>query len=109
MPPSANPLAHSDIRAVMDRALENNRGCRVAVRDIGEGYSLRQRFYTLRKLDRANAQRIFEIDDPRYGRSIYDKLSVYIAGPNEDDPEDSIWCVVEVASEERLLARVEDL
>lgn len=93
----------------MDRALENNRGCRVAIRDIGEGYSLRQRFYTLRKNDRARNEQIFESDDPRFGRSIYDALTIYVAGPNEEDPPDSLYCVIEVSSEDRLMERVEDL
>lgn len=109
MPPSHSPLAHQDIRAVMDRALENGRGCRVAIASIGEGYSLRQRFYTLRKSDRERAEKLFPNDDPRWGRSVYDALTIYVAGPNEDDPDDSLFCVIEVASEDRLMERVEDL
>lgn len=105
MPPSNSPLAHADIQAVMDRALSNGRGCRVACSSVGEAYSLRQRFYTLRKGDRENSQKIFEPEDPRYGRSVYDSLIVYPA----QDEEGGVLCVIEVSSAARLEERVEDL
>lgn len=106
---STNPLALADVRAVMDRALETGRGCRLAIASIGEGYSLRQRMYTMRKGERAEAKKIYELDDPRWGRSIYDSISIYVAGPNEDDPEDALFLVLEVSSPDRLMHRVEDI
>jgi predicted nucleic acid-binding protein len=89
----------------MDRALSNGRGCNVACSSEGEAYSLRQRIYTVRKLDRDASQRIFEPDDPRYGRSVYDALIVYPAMNDRGE----IVCTIEVSSAERLEERVEDL
>lgn len=111
MPPSSSTLAHADIQAVMDRALSNGRGCRIGCANIGEAYGLRQRFYTLRKQDREANKKIFEPEDPRWGRSVYDSLIIYPAGGDvgNGDPPNSIYCVIEVSSAERLEERVEDI
>lgn len=109
MPVSTSPLAHKDIQAIMDRALSNGRGCRVSIDSPGQGYSLRQRFYTMRLLDREANTKLFEPDDPRFGRSVYDALTVYIAAGNDEDPPDSLYLMIEVSSEERYQSRVEDL
>ena len=109
MPPTNSTLAHADIQAVMDRALANGRGCRVRCKDLGEAYSMRQRFYTARKLDREHNKRIYLPEDPRHRQSVYDALIVYPAAANEDDPSDSIWCVIETSTPNRLDERVEDL
>lgn len=109
MPVSSSPLAHRDIQAIMDRALSNGRGCRIQIANPGEGYSLRQRFYTMRLGDRAANCKVFDPEDPRYGRSVYDALTVYIASGNDEDPPESLYLMLEVSTEERLAARVEDL
>ena len=109
MPISQSPLAHSDIQAVMDRALANGRGCRILCNDYGGAHGLRQRFYTVRKLDRKRNKEIYPIEDPRHYQSIYDSLIVYPAGPGEDDPPDAFYCVIEVSSADRLNDRVEDI
>lgn len=102
---SMSPLAHADVRAVMDRALSNGRGVKIACVDIGEANSLRQRIYTMRKIDREANTKTYPEDDPRFGRSPYDALVVYPAL----DADDSTCLVIEVSTAERLNERVEDL
>ena len=109
MPPSNSTLAHADIQAVMDRALASERGCRIRCLSEGEAYSLRQRFYTMRKLDRQFNYEIYPVDDPRHRQSVYDALTIYPAGPSEDDPPGTVWCVIEKSTANRLDDRVEDL
>ena len=105
MPPSRSPLAHADIQAIMDRALGNGKGCNILCRDVGEANSLRQRFYTCRIIDREKNAKIFPPEDPRWGRSVYDALTIY---PSLND-RGEVCCTIEVSSAERLEERVEDL
>lgn len=104
MPPSTSPLAYRDIQACMDRALGNNKGIKIACSDFSEAHSLRQRFYTARKIDRELNCKIFTPDHPNYARSIYDSLIVYPA-----DDNGSPCLIIEVSTEDKLNSRVEDL
>ena len=104
MPPNSSTLAHQDIRAAMDRALENGRGVRISCDTPGDVYNLRQRFYTVRRLDRADNAKTYDTDHPLYGRSVYDTLIVYPASEGN-----TIYCVIEVSTPDRLEERIEDL
>ena len=102
---SESPLAHADIKAVLDRALANGRGVKIACASIGEARNLVQRCYTFRKIDRKSNRDIYSLDDPRYGVSVYDQLSCYPA----EEADGSPCCVIEVLSPDRLNERVQDL
>jgi hypothetical protein len=105
MPPSASPLAHKDIEATLDRALANGKGVRIFCGDQATATGLRQRVYTLRKLDRRSSLRVYTPDDPMYGKSAYDAV---ICTPRVDTNEEW-WLYIEVASPERLAEVTEDL
>jgi hypothetical protein len=104
MPTSNSPLAYGDVQAIMDRALANDRGVRVACRDVGEANNLRNKCYNLRAIDRRESRHVFKPEDRMFGRSVYDQLSFT---PMQDAGR--VFLVVEVTNEERLQARVEDL
>lgn len=80
---SENPAAYIDCRAYLDRALESERGLRITCGSYGEAINLRQRMYKARQLDQKTSMKENPVDDPKYGRSVYDKLSISI---KKDEP-----------------------
>ena len=75
MPPSPSPLAYDDIRDIADRALQSARGVRISFATEGQANNFLGRFnYFRREIDRKGSREIFPPEDPRYNRSIYDKL-----------------------------------
>lgn len=72
MPATLDSLA--DVRTVMDRALESDRGIAISFDDHRALVNLRQRAYRLRKLERDLATQTFPIGHPGRGRTAYDRL-----------------------------------
>ncbi len=105
MPPNVSPLAHKDIEECLNRALANGRGIRVFCGDYGTANALRQKAYTLRKLDRSENRKIYDPDHPSYNRSPYDAL---VLTPRQ--AADGEWFLyIEVSSPEKLQHVIEDL
>lgn len=106
MPPPTSQLAHTDILAAMDRAISNGKGVRVFCGpSLGDAVNLRQRAYRAREIDRRENRKIYEPEDPLYGRSVYDRLLMI---PRENDA-DGWFLYIEVSTSERLEDLTEDL
>lgn len=71
---STSLLAYSDCIQYLDRALEDNRGIRIRVKDIPSAMYFRLRCNQARKLDRENNAKVYDLDHPMHGRSSYDQL-----------------------------------
>lgn len=101
---SQSPLSHRDVLRILDRALSNGRGVRVACESLGKAKNLRQRCYTMRAVDRKENTRIYQPADAMYGLSVYDCLTL-------DVGEDAgvIYLIVEVSAPERLESLMQDL
>jgi len=98
-------IAHADVKAAMDRALENGRGVLIDCSSEGEAIYTRQCCYSFRKTDRRKNREIYELGHPQHGVSVYDILTFYPA-LTEDDK----WCcVIEVANANRFVGRMRDL
>ena len=82
MSTSTSILAYSDVREILDRALESPRGIEVDIPDEpgskpgGKATYFRQRAYSFRALDRKANSKIYPPDDPMHATSIYDTLVV---------------------------------
>jgi hypothetical protein len=69
----------ADLRDYLERALASERGIRVRGQESkGDATKLRQRLYSFRYADRKDSQKIYATNDPRYGKSVYDCLTVDI-------------------------------
>lgn len=98
-------LAYSDIRTILDRALENGRGVLIRCDTHGQAAHLRQRCYEWRLRDRElNAKTYPDIQDPRHASSVYDRL-IFTPANTEEGP---VLQIV-VASPERLEERIVEL
>lgn len=104
MPLSPSILSYDDVRSVMDRALANGRGVKITCETIGAAYSLRQRMYNFRKLDKRENAKVYVEGEPLHNRSIYDKLTFT---PIEEDEVPKL--VISVRSAEALDELVEEL
>lgn len=75
-----NPLSFSDVREVLDRALESPKGIRVPCETPGKAMHLRQRMNYYRAQDRKSMYEVFGADDARRGRSAFDTLIFTVDG-----------------------------
>lgn len=73
---SNSHLSYDDVRDALDRALASERGILLREESGSRLVSLRQRIHKLKSLDRKRSTKTFDSDDPRYGTSAYDTLSV---------------------------------
>lgn len=78
MPLATDSRAYEDIRPYFEKALASEKGIRVELPTKGQAVNLRQRLYTLRKLDRIASTDTFDIGDERYGVSPYDLLNIEV-------------------------------
>jgi hypothetical protein len=78
MPLSNSPMAYTDIRTAMDRALQSDKGIRVKIGEAGKAIHFRQKCYKLRLLDRKNSLNIYPKDHPMHGVSAYDSLVITV-------------------------------
>lgn len=78
MTTSTSRLAYKDCYEVMDKALVDDLGLRVKVKDVDAAYHLRMRMHTARTIARKENQQVFEEGHPMYGRSPYDILVLRI-------------------------------
>lgn len=75
--------AYKSYYDVLDRALDSDAGIRIEVESKGEAHQYRVRLHYARSLDRELNRQSRPPDDPEYGISDYDNLSVRIR--NEGD------------------------
>jgi hypothetical protein len=74
--------AYSDCLDYYERALADPHGVRVQFSDYGQAHLFTLRMHQARALQRALHRKIYTLDDVRYGRSEFDKLTV--RQPRED-------------------------
>lgn len=81
---STSPLSYGDCYAMMDAALADPLGSRIAVRkpthdaSVAEATFLRMRMHQARKLHRDQNAAVYTVDHPMHGCSMYDKLTMRI-------------------------------
>lgn len=74
--------AYKDCIEVYDKALADDQGARVKVPDHDAAVFFRMRMNNIRKILREESQKIYEKDDPKYGITPYDPLTVRIKNLN---------------------------
>ena len=63
---------------VLDEALASPKGIKLYFNDLGDCQALRFACYKVRSNERRIKKQVFPPDDPQYGTSIYDELTVRI-------------------------------
>ncbi len=78
MPLSQSPAAYTDCAALLDQALESEKGVRITCDSKGMATNLRQRLYKARQLDQKQNAESYPKGEPLHGRSVYDRLTVTV-------------------------------
>jgi len=81
MPPNPSLAAEPDARMMLDAALESEKGIRIFFPTPGRAQNFRHRCYRLINKERNASRQRWSPEDPHYGRTPYDTLSIY----REDD------------------------
>lgn len=82
--------SYSDCYEVLDRALEDELGVRVQMKDRDAAIFFRMRVHQARKINRRDNVDQYEVGHPMHGASVYDKLMVRIKHEGE-----AVWIYVE--------------
>lgn len=82
---STNRLAFTDVFDVFDKALSASKGVRLPFDSKNEATYFRMRMNQARAVDRNESKKVYPKDDPMYGQSQYDILSIRLIGPIEDE------------------------
>lgn len=85
--PNKDHSTFSDVQEIFDRALTSPHGVRSKQLTRSHAINLRARFNYFRTLDRRENAKIYQGDDPRRYRSIYDELVLEI--PPKGSPDDT--------------------
>lgn len=80
---SHNPGAYGDCHEILNRALEDKSGVRVAVESYNTGVHLRMRLQMARELDRRENKKTYPDDHPMHNRSVWDAFVVRIKANGE--------------------------
>lgn len=96
--------AYEDCLDYFEQALGQPSGIRVKFEEYGQAHLFTMRMHQARSLQRALHKRLYPSEDPRYGRTEFDKLMV--RQPRQDT-EDFWWVYIE-RSNSRVM-RVEPL
>lgn len=84
--------AYDDCLDYFQQALDDTHGLRLRFADYGQANIFTLRMHQARALQRQLHRRLYDANDPRYGRSEYDKLMV--RQPRQDT-EDMWWVYIE--------------
>jgi len=101
--------AYEDCDKLFDQALAKPKGIRVCL-GAGEdakkaAHYLRMRMNHYRQLQRRESMKVYDRTDPRYGKSLYDKLYVRLA----EDEASEWWLYIDPAGQEALIVAIEDI
>ncbi len=88
---STSRLSYQDCYEFMDHAMEDDKGARIIFKSRDEATFYRMRCHTARVINRTDNRRIYEIGDPLYDASIYDKLTFRI----KEDEDGKFWVYAE--------------
>lgn len=75
--------AYDDCLDYFEQALADSHGLRAEFNDYGQAHLFTMRMHQARALQRSLHRRLYPEDDPRWGRSDFDRLMV--RQPREDD------------------------
>lgn len=75
---SKSPRANADVREILIRATESEKGVRIRLKTKAEAMLLQRRLNTERVRDRKQSEKMFTPDDPSYGTSDFDAYSFRI-------------------------------
>lgn len=93
--------AHVDCRAFLLRVLESERGA-AAVFDVkGKALNFRQRCYSHTRAVKKMNMKLYQPDEPMYGKSEYDTISLFI------EEKDGKWWVKGYATPEAAATAME--
>jgi hypothetical protein len=67
-------LANEDIRALMDKAVESEKGLRLLLPDRGQCVRVMWQCYNVRRADRKLMCEIYQPEEPQFNKSEYDIL-----------------------------------
>lgn len=81
---SKSIMSYKDCRALLDRALESERGLKVSVGTYGEAVRLRSRIHNFRRMDARENSRVHPSDHPLHNASVYDELVIMIPNKGPD-------------------------
>jgi hypothetical protein len=84
--------AYDDCFTIFDAALET--GTRVCFATYGEAHIFMMRMHMARDLQRKETKRMYPPEDPRWGKTLYDRLIV--RSPRKDD-NGEYWVYIEAA------------
>ena len=90
-----NISAYGDCIKYFDDAVAAPRGIRIPVGSDGEAHHLRLRLNHARVLLRDEAKRLYERNDPRWGKSEYDAFRVTKRDPASGPGEPGGWVYIE--------------
>lgn len=88
---SNSVFSYEDIRQLFDKALASERGLRIKLNKTGAAHNLRQRMSYYRQLDRRENKKIYQPDNPLWGRSQYDVLILKITEADAADTENEAY------------------
>lgn len=71
-------LSFQDCFALMDGALAAAKGTRIKFLDYGSAWQMRLRLHAARRIDRRDNAKIYPIEHPLHGHSIYDEITCRI-------------------------------
>ena len=111
----APPESLADARVMLDRAMEAENGVRITFESRAHALRFRHRLYAMRKRDREQAKKAYEVGDPRGERSPYDCLAFFVGVLDGDtltvgSSDSTVWTLTITRSETPYGAlKVEDL
>ena len=88
---STSRLSYQDCYEFMDHAMEDDKGARIIFKSRDEATFYRMRCHTARQINRTDNRRIYEVGDPLFDASIYDKLVFRI----KEDQDGQFWVYAE--------------
>jgi hypothetical protein len=91
---SSSHLSYGDCYAVMDKALEDTHGVRVAQPDMNSCTYFRMRLHQARSIDRRRNCSVYEEGDALFNTSQYDPLVIRI----RQSDDEQFWVYVEKSS-----------
>ncbi len=71
-----------DIFEILDQAVENKEGIKIKFKTQAQATKFAHRAYRARIIDRKQQMLVNEVDDPKYGISVYDILSIRKLDPD---------------------------
>lgn len=80
MPHASGTNSYPDARALMDRALEKEKGIEVELASPGDAFRMRMNCYAVRKRDKKSSLNLFPPGHPRHGNTPYDELTFITVG-----------------------------